>query len=481
MKKILLGALFVSLAIVFFVPTQKTQAEDLLNRGDLTLRLSYSPKNPINNPEKPTELTVSAYVLSRNNDSNDVKYTWRVYGSTEEKEPEDWDEILKKDLVDASPMSGYGLEKFKFKLAFADKDLRFIRVKLNIKEITRIGNTNERDEDIVIPINYISNEISAYAVSAIDDGILNFNDPICIDVTDGSPCVVIKNEIIGLELPASKFTDITWNLDEEALSYHKCPLEDCDSNRAVFPILKDEKEIYKIEASATAKNTGKRVTLSREFVVAEPSAFIESTDKKTCAPILLGYFKDLDDNLTPDYSTTDFEAIAGSTVKLSPNFKIQNINDISWIVDATQITKETAGRYGLSLDGKDYGVVINDDGSISFPSDPQVGYSFNVTFSTNYAPNKATKKALNRYWGIGLNDFYEKQIDKTINITVVSSLESASTTESLSENKKNNTLAALLASAPSQLIFLVKIVLISFVLLFSSFFLFSLFPKKNND
>jgi hypothetical protein len=482
MKKFFPIILLVFLFFLALFPLQKTQAEDGPDTMNSDISLSYLPKNPVNDPsgKNPTEITVSASVFT-NTDKDALNYTWTVYGSTEDSDPTDWTEILKKDLVDVSKMSGFGTKELKFKLAVKDRDLKFIRVKAKVKEVTSMGDTNDGNNDIVIPINSISGELSVFSVSATDNN-LGLKDRLCENATKDFPCVVTKNELVGLKLEASKLTNFTWTLDGEPLTYTLCPLDDCDSsNEAFFPVLKDNQDTYEIAVSANDKTTGRRVTFNQSFVVTEPTAFITSADKTTCAPVLDGYFRDLDDNLTPDYSHTNFQAIAGSTIKLNPNFNAQDIKNVFWTVDITQLTQETANQYGLVISGKDYGVVINDDGSISFPADTQVGYSFDVNFSTLYTPDKSTKKALNKYWGIGLNDFYEKQIDATINITVVDALESVAATSSLPENKKKNTLAALASSAPAQLIFLVKIVLISFLLLFSSYFLLSLFPKKNHD
>ncbi len=484
MKKSFTLFLLAFLLLIAF-GTSKTRAESgytLIENQRIDVSLFYSPKNPFNNPDNPMEITISSHVLASKS-SDDLEYTWRVYGSTEKKDPSDWEEILKKDIPNVSDMSGYGLNKLKFKLAFKDEDLRYIRVKLNIQEKTDSGRTNKREASIVIPLNSVLNELSVYSVSAQSDSPekknLEMKDVIC-ENKEGVPCYVPKGEIVGLKMDSSNLSDFLWKIDGEQIEYLECPLEKCNANEAFLPILKNDQETYDIAISATVKSTGKRVTFNRELIVSEPKAVIESLDKTTCAPILLGYFKDLDDNLTPDYSTTDFEAIAGSTVKLTPNVKIKDVNNISWTIDETEINKESSSLYGLVIENKEYGVVINDDGTISFPADTQEGYSFDVTFSTFYTPNNATKKALQKYWGLSLYDFYEKQLDATINISIVNALSSSDQDlgDSSSESKKKTGLAALISNAPSHLVYLVKLVLISFLLLFSSYFFLSLFPKK---
>jgi len=49
---------------------------------------------------------------------------------------------------------------------------------------------------------------------------------------------VVKDDIIGLKLDSSKLTEFNWKIDEEPFVYNQCPLNNCDSNEAVFPVVK---------------------------------------------------------------------------------------------------------------------------------------------------------------------------------------------------------------------------------------------------
>ena len=107
MKKLFIKSLFFILLFACLVPISKIYAADDFWDRKMNLSLSYLPKNPINNPENPVELTISALASGTNTNTDNIKYTWRVYGSTKKNNPADWEEILKKDLVDVSNMSGF--------------------------------------------------------------------------------------------------------------------------------------------------------------------------------------------------------------------------------------------------------------------------------------------------------------------------------------------------------------------------------------
>jgi len=439
--------------------------------------LTYLPSNPSNDPSgnNPTRITLTASVLDTL-DKSRVYYNWKVYGSNE-KDPEDWgDPLLKSKLVNSSSSAGFGLDEFSFDLAFSDSDIKYIKVKVSISENDTDGNTEATFKEVVIPIAS-AGTMGIYSVSANPDSspgdILTLEEERCKNTTED--CSVAKNEIVGVKINSSNLTDFSWKLDDETLIYPVCPLADCSSpenNSAFFPILKNKGEKYTLSVSAIDKKTKEVVSLTKNFLVTDPYAFITSDDKKTCAPVLLGYFIDLDNNLSPDYSTTNFQALPGSTIKLNPNLSVPNLNNLTWTVDATTINKDTDSQCGVQIDDK---------GVITFPADTEVGYSFDVKLSALYTQDNNIKKTLNKYWGVALNDFYEKQIDATITIDIVDELETADATDSLSQkNDRSKLLAAMISSAPTQFIFLVKIVLISFLLLFSSYFLLSLFPKKDN-
>ncbi len=441
--------------------------------------ITYLPKNPFNDPsgKNPEKITFSAAVLDATDNSR-IYYNWKIYGSNE-KDPADWgDPILKSSLLNASPSSGFGLDKFSFDLAFPAPAPGYLMARITLSENDEDGNTIVTYKEITVPITSISNSISIHSTSANPDSvpgdILILGEERCKENTSNA-CLVAKNEIIGLEIDSTNLTDFSWLIDDEPLSYPVCPLADCasiENNQAFFPILKNEGETYAISVSAIDKKTKEVIKINRTFQVAQPYALITSSDKTTCVPDLLGYFVDLDNNLTPDYSTTSFKALPGAIINLNSGLSVPAFSNLFWTVDTAKFNKNTASQYGITMD---------DFGNISFPANTEVGSSFDVSLSTFYTQSNDIKKVLNKYWGVALNDFYEKQIDATITIEVASCINSVDAKNELAQkNNARKILATLAANAPAQFVFLVKIVLISCLLLFSSYFLLSLFPKKDD-
>lgn len=462
-----------------------TDSSDLVDDDssaeDEDISITYTPDNPYNDPtgEDPVTLTLDANVLDVA-DTSRIYYDWKVYGSSE-KDPESWgDPILKSELVNASASSGYNVETYKFDLAFEDTTINYLKIKVTIKETDDEGKTTTRYKSIVIGIGSVSDKVRVFSTSVDSDAspgkVLDLGDEKCKDTTSADECAVIKDEITGLKISSTNLTEFSWTVDGENISYPLCPLEDCFStknNEAYVPILKDAGEIYNISVSAIDKTTQKTVTLSKTLKVVDPYAIISSEDTSTCQPEILGYYIDsLTGVLTPDYSKESFQALPGATIKLNPGLSVAALDYLTWTIDKGQFTKETASQFGVTM---------NDDGSIEFPADTQVGYSFDVSLSAYYTPGLETRKVLNKYWKVPAADFYEKQLSAKITIEIVECIETADSTVTVSQkDNSSKVLAAIASSLPSQLIFLVKLVLLSALLLFSSYFLLSFFSLKDN-
>jgi len=74
MRKLFQTILFVSLLFVSFTYVSETRADDDFWDDKINVSLSYSPENPINNPENPTEITVSAFATGKN-PTDEMDYT----------------------------------------------------------------------------------------------------------------------------------------------------------------------------------------------------------------------------------------------------------------------------------------------------------------------------------------------------------------------------------------------------------------------
>jgi hypothetical protein len=268
--------------------------------------------------------------------------------------------------------------------------------------------------------------------------------------------------------------DLFWSVDGKPFAYPVCPLADCTSaqNKTAFlPILKNAGETYLVSLQATDKKTGEKIKLNQTIQVVTPFAILTSADKTTCAPILLGYFKDLDDKLTPDYSLTSFATTPGATIKLKPALNVPLLGVATWTVDETTFTKDTAEKYSFE---------VEDDGTLIFPTDKKVGDLLSVKYSALYTQPNSLKKVLHKYWEVPLNNFYEKRINATIEIKVIAALANKETSANIQNNLRQQFLATVISNLPYQLVFLIKIILAGLLLLFGSHFFLTFFSKQNH-
>jgi hypothetical protein len=475
MKKLFFPLLLASLILMLFFPVKKTCAAD---SQTLEINLSYEPARPYNDPSgnNPMELKVSSYVLYAETNENYMNYNWKVYGSNN-KDSASWKEVLKSSLVDSSPLIGFGLKQIKFKLALNDPAPKYLKVKLNVSENNNSGAVNTGEGEIIIPIPSVSSEIKVFSTTADTNGSdnpLRLTNERCTGDNEKSICPVVKNEILGLKIDSSKLTDFVWSVDDAPIVYNKCFYSNCntdENNFTYLPILKNAGETYSLTLQAKDKSTGEKLQVNRLFQVVSPSILISSADETTCQPMLLGYFKDLDNNLTPDYSPDVFEAKTGTSLSLKPNFSVPFSAEIIWNIDGMEITKDNAANFSIEM---------KEDGTITLPLNREAGYSFPISLSSFYSQPNETKKVLNEYWQVGLNDFYEKPIDATIKINVVSALRGEEVSENtVPKNIRNKFLATLISNVPAQLFFLAKLAFVSVLILFGSQFLLSLFSKEN--
>jgi hypothetical protein len=441
----------------------------------LTVDISYSPQSPVNNPNKESNsgdyFIATASVLNAG-DSNYLNYTWQVYES-DESNPDSWGSpLIKSELPESTQMSGLGLSNFKFKLNLSDPK-KYLKIKVSVLENSsdsqRKGNT-----DVVVPISSSDDQIKIYNVSVSDSLRLSLGtNERCLEGMNSVICPVVKNEIIGLSISGNNFTDFLWTINGDVFSYQECFFEGCNvgkqTNVAYFPILKDAGEEYTVSLSAVKKN-GEKVELSRVFKVVEPEVKISSGDETVCKPNLLGHYVDLDGKQWPDFSKNNFQGLAGREIKLrasAENF-FATPENFKWYVDGNLIDSSSAEVFGYGLD--------SDNGTITL-APKELGEDYDVISELFYTQSSLVKKALNKYWNVNYNQFYEKPVSTGINIRIVNSDLSGS--QSSSSGKK--IMANLYSSLPGYLTFLIRIVLTAAFILFSSSFLLSFFPNIKNE
>ncbi len=442
----------------------------------LDINLSYSPKTPINDSsgaDNGDELTITSSIPTVN-DTNYLHYQWEVYQADDANPQAGWGNALtKNDLPDSSQTIGIGLKTFKFKLNLANPK-KYIRVKLTVREKKSGKTLKQGNTDIVIPVNSTSDQIEAYPVNIANiNNSLNLSlgsNQLCQNATGKIICPVAKDNIIGIKVANNKLTDFSWTIDGKPFTYQECFFNGCNDDKqinvAYFPILKNIGESYVVSLEATDQSTGDKINLSRTFIVVDPTIKISSDDKNVCKPITLGQYIGLDGKKYDDLSKINFQAKAGEKIKLkidSTGFS-PSVDKYAWLVDGQVITQATAGVFGFNIDN---------NGVLTLPSKEE-GENYDVSASILYSQSDLTKQALNKYWGVSYNQFYEKLISDTITIKVIDP--NNFTLMFQGNNKK--IMANIYSALPTYLNFLLKLVLTAFILLFGSGFILKMVLKE---
>jgi hypothetical protein len=327
---------------------------------------------------------------------------------------------------------------------------------------------------LIIKVQEQQNEIVSYSVVAGDDGNLSFFDgvgggPICNTKAEKSVCYTTKNKIIGLRVPndTKDLSGFSWKVNNvqmacsSEISATACSTG--DDNALFFPILGNVGESVDVTLNAVSKKTGGTVALTRHFVIVDPQVIINSDNTTSAWAKLLGYYKDLDGNKTPSYSAQVFETNPGQTVKFN-----------AAIYSAWGQTPS----FEWSIDGQ-----IQDTTSkqLSFLVDKSIGESYNIGLILTNVNDAAQEKQINnlrkalyKNWGVSPEDSIESDYNTTnIQLNVVeNSLQAAASAN------KTGIFASLITNLPEQIMFLLKILLTSFVIMFSMGLIFSFVPES---
>jgi len=474
------------------IPVTDTDINDCLEnnfvdpRGDqnsLNVSLSYSPESPVNDSsgtDAGDELIVSASVPNGKN-KNYLNYQWEVYAGSNINPVNGWGGPISKSDLKVDQTTGIGLSTFKFKLDFLDSiwgnpapATKLFRVRVTVTEKTDSTTTNSGSADTIIPISSTSNKIHVYSTSANSNLSINLStgDERCNSDMDNIVCPVVKNEIVGLKVDSASDTlsNFLWTIDGEPLTRitANCASGDCVSSTgaatdtAFFPVLKEKGEQYSVNLTADT-SSGSKLNLTKTFKVEDPGATIISTDENTCKPEFLGQYVDLDGKSWPDYSETSFVAVSGQTISLKPELNMPFVQNAQWSIDGIEATS--------------FGATVQDDGTLNFTADKQPGETYNISYGGIYAQDTNIKKILNSSFGVQLNEFYEKPIGASVEISMTDAF-AASTAQAPTVRK---ILASLATDVPAYVSFLFRIVLTTLIILFTSWIFLALFPKTNEE
>jgi len=447
----------------FFDPSEGGGAKEKMD-----ISLSYTPEFPMNDPDNKNgdELSVQSSITNAQSEDY-LKYTWELFES-DAPNPDSWDRIVKSRLPENIQLSGLNLNSLKLRLNIPNLK-KYLRVKLTLSEGISASSTLRKGyAEIIIPVSNITQRIKAYGTSVSSDLSLSpKSKELC--VTNGeidAICYVSKNELVALSINKSDFTDFIWTADGKAL----VPIGSSEvGSTAYLPILEENGHRYTVEVSAT-NSKGEKINLVRTFEVADPEVKIISGDTSVCNANLLGYYIDLDGKYWPDYSQTNFSALSETPIKLKAEFYgiSPAASDYSWYVDGYEINTSNASSYGYS---------ISSDGTITL-SEKAISESYSVGVGLVYTQDKNTKRALSKYWGVPINEFYEKKIGTNVQISFVGSI---SDIQSAGKNTPKKIMASMYSAAPEYIILLIRMVLTAFFMLVFSKVLLSFFPNLNKN
>lgn len=472
----------------------------------MDITLSYSPKFPINDTMTDSDqgdlIVVNSSITNAENDAF-LKYQWEVFAS-DTPNPEDWgNPISKQYLKDATQTIGANLRSFQFRLNLNNDALGrrvsrtnrfYLKVKLsaseNVPESINVSpgdNSNivkrEGSANVVIPITSNSERVRVFDTYASELGqeikLEATENEKCLDPMDGAVCPVSKNEIISLQIDNKNLTNFSWKLDGKLITpvSESCISNDCNpdtqesTNIAYFPALSDPGTRHSVTLTAFDSDTGNQTNITKVFEVIDPTATISSADENVCVPALLGYYVDLDGKRWPDYSKTNFEALADTNIKLRANFDgfFPPQNNYGWIVNGVAVGQGNVGNLSYGID---------ENGDLTLPGKPLDG-TYDVQLSALYVQEPLVKKALNLYWKVQYNEFYEKALSNSVSVKAVNYLDGIQTARKNDSAKsaKTKILASLYSATPAYLALLLRMMLTAFMMLISTRIILSFFPR----
>lgn len=464
----------------------------------IEVNLSFSPTNPINDTSDDGDNADWINVVStigNSTKSESLNYSWNVYAGELADSDGNWGSpLLKSELIGVEQTTGAGIPNLNFKANFTDAP-KYLKVKLNVSEKVTSGSgdgTRKGNAEVVIPLSSFDNKLSVFNTLVSDSLALSADTSVenpkeickiyaATDPTvlvDAAICQVAPDEIVAVKAnitPEIGETladyDFLWTLNDQNLSYKYDPSFNNSTfkpnNLIFFPVLDPKGSTLNLSLVATNQKTGAKISLTKSFLVSEPTFKIISTDETTAKPKLLGNYIDLDGKEWPDYSQTEFWASnkENSAIKLSAEqfatspLPLEEDLYLKWYLNDAVLgeTSRTPSFNSLPVDA---------------------GSSFSLSAKGLYTQDVNTKKALRDYWDVSLDEYYEQQLSQKIDFTVTEAFDEVAS----AKNTRQKILASFISSVPAYFTFLFRIVMTAFVLLSAIWILFSLFPQtQKND
>ena len=398
-----------------------------------------------------------------------------------------------------SPVRGNGVNKVQFDLnmqrtdafngrpltSYLLNDIGYLRFRVDAAEnFSSNGTTRRGRSSVVVKFNASQDRILAHTVTASGNPVrvsLNAGNEICSGIVnpadppeqqalqrlDGKLCRVIKNEIIGLEIPGAGLSNYSWTINGQPLicnsrvSATSC-FDDRQGNVNFFPVIGNVGDTFNITVTAnqasTAGSTEKAVTISRTFRIVQPSISIISNDQASVWPKMLGQYLDTGGGAYTEYSKDTLETIAGTTVPVRALFTPDFLANIP----PPQIER------AWNVDGVPYGDPTTN--TIAFQANKIGKAVYNVSLTAVYRPNTLARQALEDIWGLSSLDTTESYFGGTTQVEQPDGTNIAKTGV-----KKYYALIA--SYLPGSVLFSLKVLFSVALILFASGVVFAVIPN----
>ena len=341
----------------------------------------------------------------------------------------------------------------------------YIRFAVTVSENFATDVARKGRGDVVVKFQTIRDRIGAYRVTASPESLkLSFQnaDEICNDnLFRRAICPVVKNEIVGLKIGSSGFTDYRWTVNGRPLLCSDKLSSQCSSEAATdvtfLPIFGEIDDTFTVSVDAMDVVSGKRATLSRIFRIVDPAVEIVSADTNQTWPKFLGQYKDASGKLYSDLSRNIFQVFGSGTLRLKPSFMppfLQTGTSGIWTVNGETVTANTLGEIDIPVD--------------------TVSGIYNVNFQASTIQSPAIRQALQTHWNISVFDSGEEHFSKSVQVEVVQSEDEEIVAGGFLPGSK--AFAALASYIPASVLFTIKAFFSMALILIISGFMMALVP-----
>ena len=492
-------------------PTEGGQATSL------EVDISASPDNPINDEsvdEAGDVVSVQASISNGSHDMNNVLFEWEVDISKTPQFSNPPNRITERlqELGLLGNAKGIALDTLRLRLNIPNKDdvpiynsnplgeflddnnIGYLKFSARVSESFAGGSVRKGKSDVIVKFTSSGDKILVHKVTPVpsadgsmrvalvpasEDGTICKGNPDNPDddrdKLDRTSCRVIKNEILGLSIERDDLENFNWTINGKQLLCEEIVSTDCLVNQQgpknFFPVSGNVGDTYTVTVTANdiRSKSDKTVTITRSFHVVEPTLSIVSLNNNAAWPKLLGAYKDVSTTrpakecpggLCPNYSDTIFEAFAGESLSFKavfmPNF-LANRAVRQWAVDGAPLPESgniTGGAIAFS--------------ALKNPTD-----IYNITLQASLVQPQEIRQALRDIWGISPLDSPEITFSKNAQVE----LQEPGFAQGTMQGTKKY-LAAIASYVPTSLIFLLRVILSIFLLIFTANVLYALLPER---